>query len=717
MHHFLKPAPVLALIAALPLALFMPRALPAETPVVGHHMEVRLDPAAGEINVVDKLTLPPGRDSVDLVLHTGLAPRVLSGDATLEPLGRDEHLEALRLHLSPAAKGAVTLAYGGQIRHGLTAVPEGMGRERQESTGTIAPDGVFLDGASGWYPRVPGTLQRFDLRVTLPPSWQALSQGAGPERAGFAGSAWTETQPQDDIYLIAAPFTLYREPGNPGGAKGAEAQVWLRTPDEPLAASYLAATREYLDLYSRLIGPYAYAKFALVENSWESGLGMPSFTLLGPRVIRLPFIIGSSYPHEVLHNWWGNGVYVEQRTGNWSEGLTAYLADHLMKERDGQGAAYRRDSLQAYADYVSTDQDFALTAFRGRHGEASQAIGYGKAAMFFHNLRLQLGDALFTEGLQRFYTDNRFRAAGYADLRRAFETVSGRDLKDYFTAWTTRTGAVRLALTEVKTEPTKTGYRVSGRIMQTQREAPFPLAVPVVVHPAAGAPQRVLVNLDGREGRFAIDLPAAPLRLALDPAFDSFRTLEPGEAAVSLGALFGAAQGLILLPSGAEPSLLAGYRDLATAWTVGQPGWRVALDSDQAELPKDRPVWLLGWENRFSPAFAADSRDFSLDPQGRTLRIAGADVDTLGAGLVLTRERDGQALGWIAAGDAAALPGLARKLPHYGKYGYLIFTGAAPDNRTKGQWPPGDSALVRWFGDARPALAPVPRASLVEAGH
>jgi hypothetical protein len=56
---------------------------------------------------------------------------------------------------------------------------------------------------------------------------------------------------------------------------------------------------------------------------------MPSFTLLGSRVIRLPFILYSSYPHEILHNWWGNSVYVDYARGNWSEGLTSYLAESI----------------------------------------------------------------------------------------------------------------------------------------------------------------------------------------------------------------------------------------------------------------------------------------------------------------------------------------------------------------------------------------------------
>ena len=62
---------------------------------------------------------------------------------------------------------------------------------------------------------------------------------------------------------------------------------------------------------------------------------MPTFTLLGPQVIRFPFIINSSYPHEILHNWWGNSVFVDYDTGNWCEGLTAYMADHLIQEQRG----------------------------------------------------------------------------------------------------------------------------------------------------------------------------------------------------------------------------------------------------------------------------------------------------------------------------------------------------------------------------------------------
>ena len=179
------------------------------------------------------------------------------------------------------------------------------------------------------------------------------------------------------------------------------------------------------------LGPYPYSKFALVENFWETGYGMPSFTLLGEQVIRFPFILHSSYPHELLHNWWGNGVFVDFAGGNWCEGLTAYLADHLIAEQRGQGADHRRAILQRVTDYVTPENDFPLSRFQSRHDAVTEAVGYGKTAMMFNMLREKVGDAQFIKALQAFYRDNRFREASFDDIRKSFEAVSGLDLRAY----------------------------------------------------------------------------------------------------------------------------------------------------------------------------------------------------------------------------------------------------------------------------------------------
>ena len=676
--------------------------------LVAHKLDVRINPELGAIAVRDRLRLPDGLGPWEFFLHRDLDPRIVAGTATLTRIGIREHLE--RFRLEPNGSTEVTLSYEGRIRHPLEDIGEGMGRARQGSRGIVSAEGVVLDGFSGWYPRDPEALQSFDLQVRLPRGWLVVSQGAGPEvsaRNDGVSVRWREAQPQDDIYLIAAPFERYTQ-STPQG----EAQVYLRTADPELAASYLTATERYLGLYSALIGPYPYAKFALVENFWETGLGMPSFTLLGPRVIRLPFIVHTSYPHEVLHNWWGNGVYVDYETGNWSEGLTAYLADHLLKEQRGGGADYRRDSLRAYADYVRKANDFPLCDFRGRHGSASQAIGYGKTLMVLHMLRRNLGDETFIAALRRFYREQLFRVAGFDDLRRAMERESGRDLEAFFRHWIGRTGAPELALSDVRVEQTTSGHILRGRVEQIQAEDPFPLQVPLVLYLEGGAILEHQVPLTGRGADFELELPAAPIRVDLDPGFDLFRALAPGESPVTLSALFGSEAGLILLPADAPAGLGSGYRRLADAWRSGATGWKIAMDADLEALPDDRPVWLLGWRNRFLGDLAAEQTHFRLDGQRRLLSLPEGDYPGQKFSLALVRKRGDQAVGWLASPIPNALPGLARKLPHYGKYSYLAFEGVAPSSRIKGQWSAQDSSLMAWLSERRPNLTPPPRSPL-----
>ncbi len=688
----------------------------ADQPVVGHRIDAVIDPDAGTLEVRDRLSLPGELQQVTFALHEGLRPRVEGGSAVLERIGRDGHLERFRLTVADKDDRDLTLAYRGTIRHALETLREGMGRDRQQLIGTIDDDGVFLTGYTGWYPKLPGALNLMELRVRVPTGWLAVSQGAGPEPVDGREHQvrWREEQPQDQLYLSAARFKLYRR-STPHG----EAQAYLRLPDDALAQRYLEAAADYIARYSRLIGDYPYAKFALVENFWETGYGMPSFTLLGSRVMRLPFILHSSYPHEILHNWWGNSVYVDYAAGNWAEGLTAYLSDHLSQALAGRGADYRRDQLKAYADYVQGDEDFPLTAFRGRHGSASQAIGYGKMLMTMHMLRVMLGDEDFRNGLRTFFRQNRFRTANFDDLRLAFELASNRDLGAFFDAWTTRTGAAELKLGDIEvSQGSGGGYVVTGSVYQIQQEPPFPMLVPVVVHSERGDPRRVLATFNRRAARFEAGLAAAPARVALDPQFDTFRRLLPEESPVSLSSLFGADTGLLVLPAAAAAATGRGYEQLAEGWRQGQAGWRITWDNELEALPGTGAVWLFGWENAFIDVLAR-AGNLALDAQARRLTLAGGepvselDAELGGVSVALAVRAGDRPLGWVAAATPAALPGLARKLPHYGKYSYLTFAGEAPDNRLKGQWPPGDSALTRWLSAARPGLRMPARSTLV----
>jgi len=660
----------------LPLLLLTASAYPDTSARVHHQMQVTLQPEQARLAVTDLVSLPEAVPELSFLLHDGLQPELVgSNRGRLEPGPAVDGPVPLRRYRIAFAtpEREFQLRYAGALHHPLEVYGE-VSSTRQSSPGIISPEGVFLAGSSFWYPVIGQLPLSFSMSLQLPAGWQGVSQGA----ALASDAGWIETRPQEEIYLVAAPYHRYI-----ASVDGRRAEVYLRQDDPALAERYLQATLKYLAMYDDLLGAYPYAKFALVENFWESGYGMPSFTLLGPRVIRLPFILHTSYPHEILHNWWGNGVYIDPGSGNWSEGLTTYLSDHLLREQRGEGAIYRRHTLQDYASYVTRKEDFPLRLFRGNHGQVSQSIGYGKTLMLFHMLRSRLGDRLFVDGLRRFYADHRFKAAGYQELQQAFEAVSGQPLETFFRQWLNRTGAPALKLVEAEVTPTDDGYQTRVVLRQVQEDAPFQLQVPLFLELEEGAEAELhLVEMSERQVQATIHTRQRPLHLSVDPRFDLFRQLDPGEIPGNLGQLFGAGQVLAILPAEAAPEVRQAYRQLVEQWQQRQPGLEWTWDREVAPPPNDRPVWVLGRENRFASLFQA-----LVEKQGLSLERGSL-------ALAVRNPGNHEGLAGLVHGDSpAAIAGLARKLPHYGRYGYVRFSGPEPGVQERGEWPVARSAL------------------------
>ncbi len=524
---------------------------------------------------------------------------------------------------------------------------------------------------------------------------------------------WRCEHPQEEIFAVAARFFEYAR-----AAGDIELMVFLREDDRKIADTYLAAAARYLDMYEKMIGPYAYKKFALVENFWETGYGMPSFTLMGPKVIRLPFIVYTSYPHEILHNWWGNGVFPDSRNGNWSEGLTAYLADHLMQEQRGTARLYRRDVLQKFADYVSQGKDFPLTKFRSRHSTATEAIGYGKALMFFHMLRTELGDDAFVKGLRGFYQNYKFKFASFDDIRKSLETVSGKDLSRVFHQWIDRPGAPQLRISNARVTTERKGYLAKVLFEQVQPDAPYCLNISVAITmKRQDRAYQTVVRMTKRRHQAEFRLPLLPLRIDVDPEFDLFRRLSPEEVPPALSQVFGAKRLTIVLPSTATDTLMKAFQGLAQAWRESGPDEvKVVRDSEMHTLPSDASVVILGWENRFRSQMFPPLAKYGVGLEHDILALGENRVPKTGHSVAMT-VRDPKnsklALTWIGSDRADAIRELARKLPHYHNYSYLVFEGDKAVNVLKGNWPVLRSPMSVFFPGTNGAIEKVPMGKLV----
>lgn len=659
---------------------------------VEHRLNVQLSPKQNSLKVVDQITFYENdcKSSLNFSLHEGLQPEIVGNSKaklvfvskTLDKKN-DVNIEQYQLALSCDEK-SVEMAYEGIIFHPVKVASDPYSRGTSDSPGLISEEGVVLSSSTYWYPQFENAdFLNFEMKVSDDAGYTYMSQGQK-----IAANHFKEVTPQEEIYLIGARFSLYEKKLE----NNLLLSAYLRTPEDDLAKKYLDTTEGYLNRYSKLISPYPYVKFDLVENFWDTGFGMPSFTLLGSNIIRLPFIINTSYPHEILHDWWGNSVYVDYLRGNWCEGITVYMADHLTAELNQTSDVYRRDSLQKYTDFVTPKNDFPLTKFINRYSAPSEAIGYGKSLMFFHMLRLKLGDDVFRNGFAHFYDHNKFKKVSYEEIKNSLESVSGKNLTPEFNQWVKRTGAPQLKIVEAISSFNDSKYRLKIKLAQTQAEDVFSIELPIAIT-LEGKDQAVQkkVAMNSRELEMNLEFNERPVFLQVDPEFDVFRRLSTDEVPSVMTMSFGAKQTYFLIPSNTSAEERAAWNEFANTLKPALSKDSLVQIIDDSELktvPSNSSVWVLGKKNNFVGLLNNSMKNQNVTVGNGQVAINGIQYPSdsnsftfIGRDISLNTN-----LTFVDVNDLSLVTALANKLIHYGKYSYLVFNTDKLVNKLKGVW-------------------------------
>ncbi len=298
-------------------------------------------------------------------------------------------------------------------------------------------------------------------------------------------------------------------------------EVYLKEDDPELASRYIEYTKRYLKDFQKLLGPFPYSELNIVETDSPVGVSFPRYILFGSAVIRLPFIVETSLPHEIVHQWFGSSVGVSPEGGNWSEGLATYLADHRMSELKGNGAQYRKGLLLDYFNYRRFGREIPLREFTERTDDLTRAVGYGKSAMVFHMLRKRLGDETFFRALRRFARNYRGKQAAWKDLQRSFEEVSDSSLEDFFYYWINKKGAIELKPEQLSVLYRDGGYLVNLKLKQSG-DVTYNFELPLKVI-TEGGEKDFLINVDSDRIDINLKVDRNPLKIIVDPEYDLFR--------------------------------------------------------------------------------------------------------------------------------------------------------------------------------------------------
>ncbi len=403
-----------------------------------------------------------------------------------------------------------------------------------ETAGHIGLEGVYLSGESQWYPDVAGSLSTYRVTTRIPQDWTVVASGrkeTETTNAGIVSSTWVVQDQSEAFTFVANKFVAKsREWKGPTGQR-VELSTYFFPDNAGLADEYLEATARYLDAYVRILGEYPFEKFAVVENFFPSGLGMPSFTLLGSGSIKRHYVQPYALGHEIVHSWIGNSVFNRDEHGNWVEGLTTYLANyywHELVQDTRQAFEQRRMMLQGYSLYVRPEEDYAVARFLRKHDEKDNAIGYQKSAFVFHLLRGEIGDGPFWRGLKTFVGRYRNRPADWSGIEEVFSQESGRDLRWFFEQWVEQPGAPMLSLGDIHTQRVKgngekEAWKLSVRIQQSGK--PFRMAIPIRITMKEAIELRSIVPSHSQMNTAEFVLSNQPLRVELDPDLMTFRRL------------------------------------------------------------------------------------------------------------------------------------------------------------------------------------------------
>lgn len=663
---------------------WLPAALAAVAPAT-LRLVVELDPGRGELQVEAVLRVPEA--GYRFVLHESLRPQAASAGGRTLPLRAAGSRGAFRAWRVDAPAGAeLRLRYGGKLpaleqardhREVLQAMPP-----------MASPAGSFLASGSGWYPR-PAELFAYEVDLVVRGGQPALVAGRleHEQRPSAAGEPYRARfvfeHLADGIDLMAGPWVVRERLAAQADGRPLRLRTYFPAAldaEAGLAEAYLADSQRYIERYAAQIGAYPFTEFSVVASPLPTGFGMPTLTYIGEQVLRLPFIRASSLGHEVLHNWWGNGVLVDYARGNWSEGLTTFMADYAYKAEESAAAA-REIRLGWLRDFAAlpAGAHAPLAEFRSRTHGAAAAVGYGKAAMVFVMLQDEIGEDAFARGIRLFWERERFRIAGWDALRAAFEESAGRSLQGFFQQWLELPGgpAPRIERARVAEQA---GQETRLLVSLAQPAPVHALRLPLQLMAGERSETRVVEFAEGR-AQAELTVGFVPEGVALDPELRLWRLPEAAQLPPILRQwIVAAAPRLViadtLVEAGAAGTGGRGGEFADAAQALAERLFeRPPADGDLAVLTTaGGPVLLVGSD----AAVAAVLARAGLPVQPRGMPAGGT-------ARVWTVQREaGPALAVIAAAEPAALRALQRPLPHYGSQSWLVFDGARASAR--GVW-------------------------------
>ncbi len=370
----------------------------------------------------------------------------------------------------------------------------------------------FIYLLNNWYPKV-NELCHYSLNTNLPNSYKTIFEKT--------------KKPIQHLTFIASPnYTVTSKT-----YKNISISTYFFNKHAALATTYLNKSIEYIKLYEKLIGPFPYNVFNVVENHATTGYSLPTYTLVGSYLLNKPYLLNRSLGHEILHQYFGNSIYQDNHRGNYMEGLVTHLADNYYSKLQGKQHQNRKNSLLQFDTFVT--KDFPANRFTHRTNKNSMAIGYTKVAYIFDMLEQKLGNKKFIEVLQQLYKEKAFSKVNLEDLQHYFQTHTQKNLEPFFKQWFDSTGRIDFNITNITQNYHRGQFKIGFTIKQQQA---FNFNLPIEINTYDRKIKRN-IKVSKKEQNFELTTSSEALQITFDKNLSLFRKLFKKEYPLNIGSL------------------------------------------------------------------------------------------------------------------------------------------------------------------------------------
>ena len=304
-------------------------------------------------------------------------------------------------------------------------------------------------GSSGWFPTFDQPNERCtqEMYITVADTFVTLSNGL------LLGSQYNDDGTRTDHWKMSqphAPYLFMMAVGKFSITKdqwrGKEVSYYVEPEYGPYASLIFGNTPEMMEFFSNKLGvPYPWEKYSqivvrdFVSGAMENTTATIHFSALQHDAREhLDETQEDFISHELFHQWFGDLVTCESWANlTLNEGFATY-GEYLWREykygRDDADEHLFYD-LQAYLGEATYKRENLIRYHHATPDDMFDGHSYQKGGLVLHMLRYYLGDPVFFEALKRYLTAHAYTDVEAAELRMAFEDVSGEDLNWFFDQW------------------------------------------------------------------------------------------------------------------------------------------------------------------------------------------------------------------------------------------------------------------------------------------